>query len=37
VSSKSELVERIMRGITEFNQHPVVFRWRNFDKLAAET
>jgi len=37
VSSKSELVERIMRGITEFNQHPVVFRWRNFDKLTTET
>jgi transposase len=36
VSSKDELVERIMRGIAEFNEHPVVFRWRNFDKLAVE-
>lgn len=36
VSSKDELVERIMRGIAEFNRHPVVFRWRNFDKLATE-
>ena len=36
VSSKAELVERIMTGIAEFNQHPVVFRWRNFDKLATE-
>jgi transposase len=37
VSSKAELVERIMTGIAEFNQYPVVFRWRNFDKLATET
>jgi len=37
VSSKEELVERIMRGISEFNQHPVVFHWRNFDKLGEET
>ena len=36
VSSKAELVERIMKGIAEFNEHPVVFRWRNFDKLSAE-
>ena len=35
VSSKDELAERIMRGIAEFNRHPVVFRWRNFDKLAT--
>ena len=37
VSSKAELVERIMTGISEFNEHPVVFRWRNFDKLNTET
>ena len=36
VSSKAELVERIMKGIAEFNEHPVVFRWRNFEKLNAE-
>lgn len=36
VSSKAELVERIMKGIAEFNQHPVVFRWRNFDQLASK-
>jgi transposase len=36
VSSKSELIERIMKGISEFNEHPVVFRWRNFEKLNAE-
>ena len=33
VSSKAELAERIMKGIAEFNEHPVVFRWRYFDKL----
>ncbi len=27
VSSKQELVERIYRGIAEFNHEPVVFRW----------
>jgi len=37
VSSKAELVGRIMKGIAEFNEHPVVFRWRNFEKLNAET
>ena len=36
VSSKTELIERIIKGIDEFNEHPVVFRWRNFDKLDAE-
>ena len=36
VASKAELIERIMKGIAEFNEHPVVFRWRNFDKLNAE-
>lgn len=35
VSSKAELKERIMKGIAEFNQHPVVFHWRNFDQLAS--
>jgi transposase len=28
VQSKEELVERIYRGIEEFNQEPVVFRWK---------
>ncbi len=37
VSSKDELVERIMTGVAEFNHRPVVFRWRNFDKLDTET
>jgi transposase len=37
VSSKPELKERIMKGIAEFNQHPVIFRWRNFDQLADQS
>ena len=37
VSSKEELVERIMAGVAEFNQQPVVFRWRNFDPLGMAT
>lgn len=28
VQSKNELVERIYRGIEEFNKEPVVFRWK---------
>lgn len=31
VSSKEELKERIMKGIREMNEFPVVFRWRKFD------
>lgn len=36
VESKPELKKRIMKGIAEFNEHPVVFRWRNFDQLADQ-
>lgn len=28
VQSKEELIERIYRGIEEFNQEPVIFRWK---------
>lgn len=31
VSSKDELKKRILQGIEEFNQSPVVFRWNKFD------
>ena len=31
VSSKAELKTRILKGIAEWNQKPVVFRWSNFD------
>ena len=31
VSSKAELKERILKGIAEWNEQPVVFRWSNFD------
>ncbi|KXW57052.1 IS630 family transposase [Ferrovum myxofaciens] len=31
VSSKEELKGRIEKGIAEWNEHPVVFRWSNFD------
>jgi hypothetical protein len=31
VSSKKELKGRIEKGIAEWNEHPVVFRWSNFD------
>jgi transposase len=31
VTSKQELKERILKGITEFNDQPVVFRWKSFD------
>ena len=35
VSSRQELVERIYRGIAEFNQEPVVFRWHyKMDEVA---
>lgn len=34
VSSKDELIQRITQGIEELNEHPVIFRWRNFDHLA---
>ena len=31
VSSKQELKERILLGISEFNSSPVVFRWNKVD------
>ena len=31
VSSKEELKERILKGITEINSSPVVYRWKKFD------
>jgi transposase len=31
VSTKEELKTRILKGIAEWNQKPVVFRWSNFD------
>jgi transposase len=31
VASKEELKERIMKGIQEMNESPVVFRWNKFD------
>jgi transposase len=35
VSSKKELRERILRGIDEINQLPVVHRWNAFEALAS--
>ncbi len=35
VSSKEELKERILLGITEINAAPVVHRWKKFDLLPA--
>ena len=34
VKSKTELKERILRGIAEINAAPVVHRWKKFDLLA---
>lgn len=31
VSSKAELKERILQGISEINSSPVVYRWKKFD------
>jgi transposase len=31
VTSKAELKERILKGIAEFNEAPVPFRWKKFD------
>jgi transposase len=31
VTSKAELKERILKGIAEFNEVPVPFRWKKFD------
>lgn len=35
VSSKDELRERIIRGVREMNESPVVFRWKKFDLGVA--
>ena len=35
VKSKSELKERILRGIAEINNAPVVHRWKKFDLLTG--
>jgi len=31
VSSKDELKERILKGIDEMNEYPVIFKWKKFD------
>jgi len=35
VSNKDELKERILKGISEINSSPVVFRWKKFDLEIA--
>lgn len=35
VSSKNELKQRILKGIAEMNEQPVVFRWKRFDLGVA--
>ena len=35
VQSIDELKTRILKGINEMNQAPVVFRWKKFDMNAA--
>jgi len=35
VNSKDELRERILKGIAEINEAPVVHRWKNFDFAIA--
>jgi len=37
VASKEELCQRIMQGIAEFNETPVVHRWKKFDLVANNT
>ena len=36
VHSKEELRERILKGIAEINESPVVHRWKNFDFAIAK-
>ena len=36
VASLVELKQRILKGIQEINENPVVHRWRNFDVLESE-
>jgi len=35
VSSKEELKERILKGISEINSTPAVYRWKKFDLEIA--
>jgi len=35
VASWQELKERILRGVAEINQAPVVHRWSNFTDLGV--
>ena len=38
VASLDELKQRILKGIDEFNAHPVRFQWKNFDiKMTASS
>ena len=37
VASLDELKQRILKGIDEFNAHPVRFQWKNFDIKMAES
>jgi len=37
VASKEELCQRIMQGIAEINETPVVHRWKKFDLVANNT
>ena len=37
VASLVELKERILKGVQELNENPVVHRWRNFDALESAT
>ena len=37
VASREELRERILTGVQEINENPVIHRWRNFDALESET
>ena len=37
VTSKEDLRQRILKGIDEINQMPVVHRWKAFDALANQT
>jgi hypothetical protein len=35
VQSREELRQRILKGIDEINEMPIVHRWKAFDPLAA--
>ena len=36
VATLAELKERILKGVQEINENPVIHRWRNFDALESE-